>query len=168
MALIVFIYPCHTGQILTLLVFSCHCINPDSSFYVWGSIRVLLADSTFCVYSLYCFRRLSIPQSCILQHLHPNSLAVYVCVWVSGTTRDCFLKVFLYVYIGFEPTLPEGNWFRVSCLNYLATTAHTNWSIVGSVVECSLATRAALVRFLDDADIYIFCMHIYMCSIIYP
>ena len=28
--------------------------------------------------------------------------------------------------VGFEPTLPEGNWFRVSRLNHSATTAHGN------------------------------------------
>ncbi len=26
--------------------------------------------------------------------------------------------------VGFEPTLPEGNWFLVSRLNHSATTAH--------------------------------------------
>ena len=66
--------------------------------------------------------------------------------------------------VGFEPTLPEGNSFRVSRLNHSATTAtlvllelplsfgeKTHVSIVGSVVECSPATRAARVRFPDDA-----------------
>ena len=75
-------------------------------------------------------------------------------------------KVYLSQLVGFEPTLPEGNWFRVSRLNHSATTANLLvWvdekllcqhpSIVGSVVECSPATRAARVRFPDDA-VYFF------------
>ena len=84
--------------------------------------------------------------------------------------------VILSQLVGFEPTLPEGNSFRVSRLNHSATTAEVNQrplfkngsqqltlayllcmlhvnaqSIVGSVVECSPATRAARVRFPDDA-----------------
>ena len=78
--------------------------------------------------------------------------------------------------VGFEPTLPEGNSFRVSRLNHSATTADLRpwhistiytcfstlpescWSqsIVGSVVECSPATRAARVRFPDDANLFFF------------
>ena len=88
-------------------------------------------------------------------------------------TRACnptnFQKNFSQL-VGFEPTLPKGNSFRVSRLNHSATTADTDiacnqntvwflWEIVnlkcagivGSVVECSPATRAARVRFPDDA-----------------
>ena len=83
-------------------------------------------------------------------------------------------KLVLSQLVGFEPTLPEGNSFRVSRLNHSATTADLRprhispiytcfstlpelfyaQSIVGSVVECSPATRAARVRFPDDAAIF--------------
>ena len=85
-------------------------------------------------------------------------------------------KLVLSQLVGFEPTLPEGNSFRVSRLNHSATTADLRprhispiytcfstlpevfyaQSIVGSVVECSPATRAARVRFPDDAAILFF------------
>ena len=32
--------------------------------------------------------------------------------------------------------------------------------IVGSVVECSPATRAARVRFPDDANLFLMCFHV--------
>ena len=89
--------------------------------------------------------------------------------WKTFSTKNLVLSQL----VGFEPTLPEGNSFRVSRLNHSATTADLRpshistiytcfstlpdsccaQSIVGSVVECSPATRAARVRFPDDADI---------------
>ena len=38
-------------------------------------------------------------------------------------THQCHPKKSLTQLVGFEPTLPEGNWFRVSRLNHSATTA---------------------------------------------